>query len=105
LPLSRFVFSLLKVGVIVLCFRWGHTPLADAIKNRFFIVAQYLRSKGGIVVNHDADRVTSLCRAASQNNVEKLKVLIEQGVDVNAGDYDRRTGKCQTPFFSKVNLF
>jgi hypothetical protein len=68
-------------------------------------VAQYLRSKGGVVVNHDADLVTSLCRAASQNNVEKLKILIEQGADVNAGDYDRRTGKYQTSFLSKCPHF
>jgi glutamate dehydrogenase len=71
--------------------RWGHTPLTEAIKNRFFIVAQYLRSKGGIVANHDTDLVTALCRAASTNNVEKLKILIEEGADVNAGDYDHRT--------------
>ena len=37
------------------------------------------------------DPATELCRAAASGDLDQLRSLAESGVDVNLGDYDRRT--------------
>eukprot|EP00933_Yihiella_yeosuensis_P043271 TRINITY_DN38014_c0_g1_i1.p1 TRINITY_DN38014_c0_g1~~TRINITY_DN38014_c0_g1_i1.p1 ORF type:complete len:497 (+),score=121.79 TRINITY_DN38014_c0_g1_i1:70-1560(+) len=75
--------------------RFGGTPLDDAVRGGHKDVKKYLTSKnaasgkGGAVSTQDA---ADLCDAASKSDLDALrKLVMEKGIDVNAGDYDLRT--------------
>jgi hypothetical protein len=45
------------------------------------------------------DPASALCAAAGEGDLAQVKRLIENGVDPNLCDYDRRTGDgCRAPF-------
>mmetsp|Transcript_28294 Transcript_28294/g.53556 ORF Transcript_28294/g.53556 Transcript_28294/m.53556 type:complete len:582 (-) Transcript_28294:39-1784(-) len=69
--------------------RWGGSPLDDALRHRHKKLATYLRSKGA-VTGH-ADKSTNLITAASEGDIEEVNMLIEDKVDINCADYDKRT--------------
>eukprot|EP00164_Ancoracysta_twista_P003815 GFYU01005112.1.p1 GENE.GFYU01005112.1~~GFYU01005112.1.p1 ORF type:complete len:584 (-),score=219.80 GFYU01005112.1:42-1562(-) len=69
--------------------RWKGTPLQDAIRHRHMDIAQYLRSRGGEM--GETDTSVELCEAASICDMDALQNLVNNGVDLNAGDYDGRT--------------
>ena len=69
--------------------RWNQTPLQDAISNRHGQVIEYLQ-KSGALLNYD-DPSSVLCAAASAGDLEKMKQLLDNGIDSNCGDYDTRT--------------
>jgi Amt family ammonium transporter len=70
---------------------FGGTPMQDAMENGHEDIVQFLKARGGTVV--DASRYTGmLCDAAYDGNVQAVSSLISQKrVDVNAQDYDGRT--------------
>jgi len=65
------------------------TPLQDAINHNHVEVQQYLLQRGASVGQMDV--ASRLCSAGATNNLDELKTLKRNGVDLNAGDYDRRT--------------
>jgi len=71
--------------------RFGHTPMDDAVREQQGAIVLYLKSRGGMY-QVDNNVAADLCQAASENNLEKLQlVLTEVGVSPNCADYDKRT--------------
>ena len=71
--------------------RWGGSPLDDAYRHRHADVIQYLRQHGG-TFGAGGSQVTKFISAASQGNLEEVNALLEYGsIDIDEGDYDRRT--------------
>lgn len=71
--------------------RWGGSPLDDAYRHRHSEVIQYLRQNGA-TFGAGASQVTKFISAASQGNQEEVNALLEFGsIDIDEGDYDRRT--------------
>ena len=69
--------------------RWGQTPLQEAMEARQGPVVELL-----LQWRAQIDTETSsgaLCSAASTDDVEQLRRLVENKADVNKGDYDNRT--------------
>ena len=69
--------------------RWGGSPLDDAQRHRFPAVAKALRERGGRlgVRDHGA----ALIEAAFNGDVDTCQMLLTDGADPNAADYDDRT--------------
>jgi len=74
--------------------RWGNTPLGNALFGHKDEVAAFLRSRGAagaIVATPElANNVFTLNDAASRGDLEALRRLVANGVNVNEGDYDSR---------------
>lgn len=56
-------------------------------------VADYLRERGGQLNIQPIELGTHLCEAAAQGDMEKLRILMRFGANMNTGDYDGRTGE------------
>lgn len=70
--------------------RWGHSPLDDAYRHRHSTVMDYLRSCGAAFGS--PSQANNFISAASEGDVEEVRALMELGdVDLNEGDYDKRT--------------
>mmetsp|Transcript_12942 Transcript_12942/g.27945 ORF Transcript_12942/g.27945 Transcript_12942/m.27945 type:complete len:569 (+) Transcript_12942:175-1881(+) len=70
--------------------RWGGSPLDDAYRHRHSAVMEYLRSCGG--TSGSPSQANNFISAASEGDIEEVRALLELGnVDINEGDYDRRT--------------
>ena len=69
--------------------RYGGTPMVDAIRHKHDACAAFLRNQGAsLEVDNAAEQ---LCSAAAINDVAALKRLVENHVDPNLADYDKRT--------------
>ncbi|XP_021721461.1 potassium channel SKOR-like [Chenopodium quinoa] len=68
---------------------FGNTPLLDAVKNGHDRVAELLYREGARIDLKDVG--TFLCTVVLSENLEFLKRLVNNGVDPNSRDYDRRT--------------
>ena len=68
---------------------YNGSPMMDAVRHKHDKVAEYLRSQGAILELDDA--AGQLCDAAARNDVLALRRLVENAIDVNEGDYDKRT--------------
>lgn len=78
--------------------RWGGTPLDDAQRSEHSKVVDFLTSRGAKGGKTSLTPVVpenvsgELCEAAAKGDVAKLTHLVSTaGVNVNEGDYDRRT--------------
>jgi len=70
--------------------RWGGSPLDDAHRHKHHGVFQYLREQGAKFGS--PSQANNFITAASEGDVEEVKSILEFGsVDLNHGDYDRRT--------------
>mmetsp|Transcript_14500 Transcript_14500/g.40339 ORF Transcript_14500/g.40339 Transcript_14500/m.40339 type:complete len:650 (-) Transcript_14500:319-2268(-) len=70
--------------------RWGGSPLDDASRHRHRPVIQYLRSLGA--TTGSANKATNFIKAAAEGDFDEVEMLLISGdVDVNEGDYDKRT--------------
>lgn len=70
--------------------RWGGSPLDDAHRHRHSEVIQFLRQHGGTFGSPSL--ANNFITAASEGDVDEVKALLEFGnIDLNQGDYDRRT--------------
>jgi ankyrin repeat protein len=82
--------------------RWGGSPLDDAHRHRHADVIHYLRDLGASTGS--GNRATNLITAAASGDVDEVKLLLHSllavagtdekpanAVDVNKGDYDKRT--------------
>ena len=70
---------------------YGGTPLADAVRHKHDAVTAFLRSQGGSLGSDMDNAAEQLCRAGATDDVPALKRLIENLVDPNKADYDKRT--------------
>ena len=78
--------------------RWGGTPLDDSMRSGHADVTAYLRSIGASQgVKYVPDESELLCNAAARGDVTQLRRLVADGVDINKGDYDKRTALCAAP--------
>ena len=77
------------------CDRMGFSPLVDALRHDQLAVQKVLRAHGGQLLGMEVS--VELCEAASKGDVPRMKALIDNGANPNAGDYDDRTGElvCQ----------
>lgn len=70
--------------------RWGGSPLDDAHRQRHTDVVNFLRDQGGKFGS--TSQSTNFITAASEGDEEEVQAFLDFGnVDVNKGDYDRRT--------------
>lgn len=70
--------------------RWGGSPLDDAHRHRHSTVIAYLRQLGASTGS--TSNKTNFISAAAQGDLDEVKLLLTVGnVDINDGDYDRRT--------------
>ncbi len=70
--------------------RWGGSPLDDSSRHRHKDVIQYLRTLGA--TTGSASKATNFIKAAAEGDVDEVEMLLISGeVDVNEGDYDKRT--------------
>ena len=69
--------------------RYGGTPMVDAIRHKHDNCAAFLRSQGASLALDDA--AERLCSAAAKNDVAALRRLVENHVNPNEADYDKRT--------------
>jgi ankyrin repeat protein len=70
------------------------TPLQLAINSKQLMIVSLL-SVAKAKVHYD-DPASALCSAAGTGDLQQVKRLIDNGVDPNSGDYDRRTGETCT---------
>jgi len=69
--------------------RTGGTPLTDAIMSKHKDAQKLLKEHGG-EINHDDDAASELCRIAFEGSVDEMRCYVENGMDINIGDYDSR---------------
>ena len=72
----------------------GNTPLNDAVLECHDRIAALIREHApGTLLSFDGSQAgTKMCEAAGTGDLEQVKRLLENKVDVNAHDYDGRTG-------------
>lgn len=71
--------------------RWSGSPLADAVREGNYKVANHLRSRGG-ELGWDTVRASGeLCEHARKGDVQRVRTLLDCGVDPGSTDYDNRT--------------
>jgi len=70
--------------------RWGGSPLDDAHRHRHADVVDLLQKNGAKF--RSSSQATNFIAAASEGDIDEVKALMQFGnIDVNEGDYDRRT--------------
>lgn len=70
--------------------RWGGSALDDAHRHRHEEVVKFLREHGAKFGS--TSQVTNFITAASEGDVEEVRAFLEFGsVDLDQGDYDKRT--------------
>eukprot|EP00301_Raphidiophrys_heterophryoidea_P020800 c5399_g1_i1.p1 GENE.c5399_g1_i1~~c5399_g1_i1.p1 ORF type:complete len:671 (+),score=149.68 c5399_g1_i1:88-2013(+) len=70
--------------------RFNRTPLLDAVENRQAKVVALLVQAGAKMTNV-MQLGAKLCSAAVHNEVDRLKLFVAAGADINSSDYDKRT--------------
>lgn len=73
--------------------RWGGTPLDDAIRHERKDVVAFLKKKGALYgkMSCFVDDAVVLCDAGSLGDTSRISGLVKRKVDINVGDYDKRT--------------
>jgi len=69
--------------------RWGGTPLSDAVRHGHAEIQRLLVSKKGALPSDEL--AGRLCQHAADGDVVSMEVLVNNGADINLGDYDDRT--------------
>ena len=76
--------------------RFNGCPLEDAVRHNFDMrnaeqVQKLLRDHGATLAGEGLDYVVKMCSYAAEGQVEHIRLLATNGVDVSLGDYDDRT--------------
>jgi len=88
----KIVECLLKQGAsIYVRDRRGRTPLFDAIRNKRLMIVDLLLSVGARSAHDDIEVARELCVAATENDVDRLRLWHRSHVDMNSTDLDGRT--------------
>ncbi|GMH47663.1 hypothetical protein TL16_g00116 [Triparma laevis f. inornata] len=69
--------------------RWGHTPLSDAVGKGHDLVAAALFARGGELNMKAA--TSDFMKASREGDLAKLKLFVENGINVDCVDYDIST--------------
>ena len=69
----------------------ARSPLYLAVEANNFGVAQILASNGASIVADDNRIAKMLCLIGYENDMAKLRFLIQSDCDIETGDYDKRT--------------
>ena len=94
---TEVISYLLSVKCNITCKdRFGGTPLEDAVRHHFDLtnatqVQTILRDNGASLMQSNTNYTIRMCSAAWAGNLDLIKVLAENQVDVGLGDYDGRT--------------
>ena len=75
--------------------RWGGTALADALREGHTKVAKELFARGARLMYDEATASGALCELARVGDLERIRLMLEIGVDPNASDCALMTG-CYT---------
>lgn len=67
--------------------RWGSTPLQDAVRSDHTVLADYLRERGGALGSSPS---TDLNSAAEAGDIDLMRRLVSNGVNVDSTDADSR---------------
>jgi ankyrin repeat protein len=79
-----------KGGMVNRCDRWGGSPLDDAHREQHLDVAKFLKRKGAKFGS--TSHLTNFIAAASAGDIDEVKAFLDFGnIDLNKGDYDKRT--------------
>ena len=71
---------------------YKNTPLNDAVRHKFDSVALELRKNGCLPITLPGYEMgVQMCTFAFEGDMDQLHRMIINGVDVNIGDYDKRT--------------
>jgi ankyrin repeat protein len=76
--------------------RFNGTPLEDAVRHHFDKpnmdkVQELLRDHGATLAGEGLSYVVKMVEYAAKGNVDRIRLLATNGVDVSLGDYDDRT--------------
>jgi ankyrin repeat protein len=71
--------------------RMGGTPLMDAVRHGHSEVQHLLLKHGGLLKMDAMELGAMLCQAAATGDLKTLQTLVENGANINQGDYDSRT--------------
>jgi ankyrin repeat protein/tRNA A-37 threonylcarbamoyl transferase component Bud32 len=83
-------FLIMKGAKINRSDRWGGSALDDAHRHRHQGVVQFLRDHGA--TTGSANQSTNIITAAADGDLDEVRLLLTIGnIDLNEGDYDRRT--------------
>ena len=88
---------LVEIKANIMCRdRFNGSPLEDAVRHNFEVrnakqVQALLRDHGATLSGEGLDYVVKMCSFAATGDVENIRLLAENGVDVSLGDYDDRT--------------
>ncbi|EKX38334.1 hypothetical protein GUITHDRAFT_61596, partial [Guillardia theta CCMP2712] len=91
------VESLLKAQANVHCQdRFTGTALEDSVRHHFnnrtsTQIQELLRKHGASLEHKMQEYAAKMCFYASQGMLDNIKILVENGIAVNVGDYDSRT--------------
>jgi ankyrin repeat protein len=94
---TEVVIYLLGIKCNITCKdRFGGTPLEDAVRHHFELtnatqVQTLLRNHGASLTQSNTNYTIRMCAAAWEGNLDMIRVLAENNVDVGIGDYDGRT--------------
>ncbi|CAJ1328110.1 unnamed protein product [Effrenium voratum] len=72
--------------------RFGLTPLDDAIRHEHLMVQRLLKQEGAQMGKVEFG--VALCKAAAENDHNKIRQMIEAGVRAGMADYDYRSLEC-----------
>ncbi|KAL1527096.1 hypothetical protein AB1Y20_015779 [Prymnesium parvum] len=83
---------LIRGGASINCVdRWGGTPLHDAIVFGHLNLAKSIIRHGGRLKMDDKKASSELCDHAREGRLERVRLMLDGRVNVNAADYDLRT--------------
>ena len=69
----------------------ARSPLYLAVEANNFGVAKILAGKGASIIADDQRIAKILCMIGFENDMDKLRFLIQSDCDIEMGDYDKRT--------------
>jgi len=71
--------------------RFGYSPLFEAVQHKRDHICKHLRQSGSALCLTKEMEVSTLCWAVYNNDFDMITRMVENGIDIEAADYDDRT--------------
>ncbi|GAB5032884.1 potassium channel skor-like [Nannochloropsis oceanica] len=84
--------------------RMGGTPLSDAVRHGHIAIQAMLREHGGLLNMDPVELGTRACEAGSSGDLDNIRVLVDNGADINTGDYDGRTALHMATCYNRLSV-